>query len=218
MLGLLEALLALIFPERPACFLCNCDLEQPGICPACRQWLARFRQEQTCPCCGKPIAAFGSGAVPTLPGSQCQDCAGGGRAFDLARAVGPYEGPVRDAVKRFKFYKKQSLAEPLGRLMAEVALAHEPYRRARLLVPVPLSARRLRERGFNQARLLAEAAGRCLNLPVAEALVKIKDTPTQTALDRRGREQNLQTAFQVVNPELIRDCSIILVDDVSTTF
>jgi ComF family protein len=85
------------------------------------------------------------------------------------------------------------------------------------LVPVPLHPRRLREREFNQAALLAEHLSRRVSLPVCDALQRFRYTGTQTALDRRGRRQNLRNAFALRQNVDVSDLNLLLVDDVLTT-
>lgn len=86
-----------------------------------------------------------------------------------------------------------------------------------VLVPVPLSARRMRERGFNQAELLAREAASLLGMPVLPVLRKIRETPPQVGLSRRERQVNLTGAFTVPDAEAVRKQVVLLVDDVLTT-
>ena len=87
-----------------------------------------------------------------------------------------------------------------------------------LIVPVPLHIRRLRERGFNQALLLARELSKQTGIPCEQrSLRKIKDTPFQTALKGRERRKNLKAAFRVKKTEEIEGKSVLLVDDVYTT-
>jgi ComF family protein len=97
-------------------------------------------------------------------------------------------------------------------------VANNPlYRRAQLVVPIPLSKSKLSRRGFNQAQLLAQEVAAGLNLPLGEILIKTKDTPAQARLNRREREKNLQRAFGVVNTDTIKGKTLLLIDDVFTT-
>lgn len=91
-----------------------------------------------------------------------------------------------------------------------------------LLVPIPLSKKRLRERGFNQSQILAQGIAKSDKnsfFSLAEnVLYKIKDTPNQVSVkDKRERMQNLRGCFAVTRPEAVKDKSIILIDDVTTT-
>ena len=88
-----------------------------------------------------------------------------------------------------------------------------------LIIPVPLSKNRLKERGYNQAELIAEYFSEKIKIQIcAGALMKTKDTPAQVSVkNRKERLKNLDGAFAVKNPELVEGKNIILIDDVSTT-
>lgn len=86
------------------------------------------------------------------------------------------------------------------------------------LLPVPLARKRLRERGYNQAAMLAGWIGKHMEIPVDERqLLRIKETPAQQGLDARARKRNLQGAFALRNPAALRGKHVALVDDVLTT-
>ncbi len=117
-----------------------------------------------------------------------------------------------------KYQGRRSLTVPLGNLLAGVVMQAPGPGPPDLLVPVPLTAARLRGRTFNQAELLAAALGRELNLPVAgAALLRVRETAPQINLSRRLRWQNLAGAFKVAAAAVIRDRRLLLVDDVLTT-
>lgn len=137
----------------------------------------------------------------------------------LARAVVPYEGPVRGALHFFKFAGKRELALPLGGLMVSLVREVFPYQCFGAVVPVPLHQARERERGFNQALLLAEVVARGLRLPLFPgALVRCRETPGQVTLSRAGRRSNLCGAFLAgESVSSLRGRTVLLVDDVYTT-
>jgi ComF family protein len=125
---------------------------------------------------------------------------------------------LKEAIHRFKYMAEFSLLKVFGILLYSTfqTLPHEC--KVDFIVPVPLHIRRLRERGFNQALLLARALGKRTRIPCRErALRKIKDTPFQTVLQGRERRRNLKGAFHVENKMEIKGNSILLVDDVYTT-
>jgi ComF family protein len=131
-----------------------------------------------------------------------------------------FEHPVDDLVRRLKYQGVISNARVLGVLLAQAA--HQ--RRAelpKLLVPVPLHAARFRERGFNQAMAIARYAGRMLEIPVVRhAVRRVRDTPSQTALDVNARRRNVSGAFAVANRSVrfvIEAGHVAVVDDVMTT-
>lgn len=162
-----------------------------------------------CRRCGKPLRG-----APDLV-FTCIPCRHRRTSFSCARAAGIYDGPLRDAIHALKFGRCQALAEPLGRLMAEVA-ATDSRLRADLVVPVPLHPRRRRERGFNQAELLADEMAAYLRLPVqADLLRRARPTKSQIELSRGARRDNVRAAFAADGR-----CGpgrVLLVDDVMST-
>lgn len=86
------------------------------------------------------------------------------------------------------------------------------------VLPIPIHKKRLRERGFNQAMLLANGIAKAEGLPVlADVLVRKRHTVAQSSLDKEARQQNIVGAFEVRNPEVIRDKRLLVIDDVFTT-
>ncbi len=210
---LLQAVIELIYPSRLQCPLCGTHRPDESLCPACRQLLAGYAGERVCSICGSFTGAEG-GRGKLI----CSVCRAEDRPFDQARAVAPYEGPVREAVRRLKYRGMQRLARPLAKLMADAVQREKAFALADALVPVPLHPRRERERGYNQSVLLARVLGESMRVPVLEqVLVKIRETPSQTGLSGQERRQNLQQSFAVAVPGLVKGKIILIVDDVFTT-
>ena len=125
---------------------------------------------------------------------------------------------LREALHAFKFRGKRAVARPLGDLLAEAGAGYPGARGAGLLVPVPLYPDRERERGFNQAALLAERLGRLWGVAVAaNALERTAATPAQTGLSGEERRRNVRGAFAVPRPARVAGRRVLLVDDVLTT-
>jgi ComF family protein len=122
---------------------------------------------------------------------------------------------VREAVHAFKYDGLQALADPLADLMAQYWKDHPLP--ARVLVPVPLHRARQRERGYNQAELLARGLGQRIGLPVdTTSLVRQRPTAPQVELDAVQRKQNVAGAFKVQDSSLSGQ-EVLLIDDVCTT-
>ena len=138
-----------------------------------------------------------------------------GRPLDGLRAPYVFQGSVRDVVHRFKYENARAAAPLLGRLLAEY-LADNPLPGDRL-IPVPLHPAKQRERGYNQAELLAKEVGKTVALPVdAKLLYRTRNTPAQVrAANRQQRIANTADAFAVRSSAAGQ--SLILIDDVSTT-
>ena len=136
--------------------------------------------------------------------------------MNRSRAVGEYDGTLREIIHAFKYSGRRSLAGPIASLMR--VRGTELLDKADYVVPVPLHWRREYHRGFNQARELA----RHLNVPLADVLVRRRHTRPQVELDADRRYTNVQAAFTLRKHWLSRSRSIegakiVLVDDVSTT-
>jgi ComF family protein len=160
-------------------------------------------------------------AIPLhCEGLVCGACLKKPPTFDHVAAPWLYGFPINSAINRFKHQKQW----PLGRLLADLQARHlldafdNGLPRADVLLPVPLAAKRQRERGYNQAAMLARWLGKSLKVPVADDVVqRIQETPAQQGLDAAQRHKNLRNAFVVRNPKAIRNRSVALIDDVLTT-
>jgi ComF family protein len=122
---------------------------------------------------------------------------------------------MREAIHCLKYSNSQDLAVPLGEMM--VSYWQDVYLPADVIIPVPLHARRLRERGYDQAALLARELGKGVGLPVLEnALIRVRETSPQVDLDAEERKENVRGAFHCPHDRLAGK-SVLLVDDVCTT-
>jgi ComF family protein len=156
----------------------------------------------------------------------CADCITTAPPFERARAAGVYEGPLRTLIQAFKFSGKTALARPLGALAFHTFLRHWEPGSIDLIMPVPLHARRMRRRGFNQAWLLIRdwperyrtAQGTSGDITLCrKALIRHRRTPPQTGLDGEHRRRNIRNAFCVTKGAILSGKRILLVDDVYTT-
>jgi ComF family protein len=157
-------------------------------------------------------------------GPRCGVCRRVKQVFERAIAFGSYDGVLRDLIHLLKYENVRPAALVLGRRLAEVlAELPENFRsEPPVVIPVPLHPSRLRQRGFNQAELIARAA---LNLQPwgvrsainATALVRRRATGTQTGLTPHQRRQNIRGAFRLRRVNEIAGRDIVLVDDVFTT-
>ncbi len=215
------ALLDLLFP--PFCPICRDRLgdgRRDPLCGRCWQALERIAPPW-CRICGIPVGAFLGVSTPIAPGARgriCGECRTERPAFSYARAATRYGEVVREALHAFKFGGRRALAAPLGDLVAGLAEADLPSGIPDLLVPVPLHGRRERERGFNQALLLARRIGRAWARPVrGDVLTRSMATAPQTELSAEARLVNVRGAFSLRRPELVAGRHVTIVDDVLTT-
>lgn len=135
------------------------------------------------------------------------------RALDPKRAVFDYGGAIEVAIQRYKFHARPDLAPRLAAPLAEGARALGPFD---VVVPVPLHPRRLVERGFDQAALLAAPVARAIGAGYdPRSLRRVRNTPKQSKLPRNERLSNVRGAFRCVRP--VRGRKVLLIDDVATT-
>jgi ComF family protein len=174
-------------------------------------WLGDLLSPPRCAACSDAIAR-GDGAF-------CVPCAASVEPLEAAddpAAFGEYGGALARSIQRLKYEDHPELAASLGPLVRVVCRRERVC--ADLVVPVPLHRRRLAQRGYNQAALLARHVGRELRAPVlVGALVRSRDTVPQVDLPRQARRENMRDAFRIARPEVIVEKAIALVDDVTTT-
>lgn len=181
---------------------------EPALCADCAakvDWVA----SPLCPHCGRVFA--------TREGEDhlCGACQTEPSPFARARAAVIYEGPAADAVKKFKYGRRLDLLPVLQHWLRRRPACRELVDAADLLTPVPLHVRRLKERGFNQALLLAQAFP---DKPLArEALIRVRHTVPQSGLNPKERRENVKKAFAAPRPEDIKGKRVLLIDDVYTT-
>jgi competence protein ComFC len=206
----LDALVSLFYP--PGCTICGANIRAgEHLCDQCEakavRIVAPFCQKCTEPFEGAIIGAF-----------TCANCAHRTIHFDTAVAAYRGRGIVREIIHNFK-YRRQIYLRHLVARWLRAALDDERLRGRRfdVIVPVPLHSTRQRERGFNQASLLAELLSAEISVPSKPLLERIRYTTTQTALDRAERMENLRNAFRLRKSANVRDFSVLLVDDVLTT-
>jgi ComF family protein len=171
------------------------------VCVACRAALPVLLQG--CVRCAVPLPQRGI----------CGECRRRPPRFDAAFAAFEYRFPLDRLVQRFKYAGDLAI----GRWLAlELARAVQSRPHPDLIVPVPLTAGRLRERGFNQAVELARVVARTLRVPAPlHSVERTRDAPSQSGLGRRARRANLRDAFHCRGP--LRGRRIALIDDVVTT-
>ena len=199
------------------------DLIFPPLCPVCRELLGDGRRDPLCGTCWGRLSRIGPPwcrccGVPLTIDGQCGTCRSRPPRFAYARAAARYGDEVREAIHAFKFAGRRSLADPLGDLLADLGLSALPGPRPDVLVPVPLHRRRQRDRGYNQALLLARRLEQHWQIPVAAGvLARRAATAPQADLDAVARRRNVRGAFVALDPAAIVGRHVVLVDDVFTT-
>lgn len=209
-----------LWPEPGLCSGCGRpDRGSGGGERFCRRCLQRLPLlgPPVCLVCGTPLR-HGVAGWSGEASATCVECRRRPRVFRSARAAGLYEGELRRLVHRLKFRRERRLAAPLGRLLVPVWRNWAELHRGQVLVPVPLGAQRLAERGFNQAEELALVLGTEVRRPVAvDALRRCDDRGVQSLRSRAGRAAVRAGAFQPFRPGAVAGRRAVLIDDVLTT-
>lgn len=224
-----NSLMEILFPRRKECIVCGRTTVGPDcLCRCCQDKIIK-RGSVYCPVCGRywqekglipegrelAAAGYESAMGNQVRASMCEDCLYSPPPYFAARSLGEYGGALKDSIYLFKYQRHRSLAVCLGRLLAELFLQEKVFYGTHVLVPVPLSNEKIRERGFNQCELLAMETGRRLGIPVRNCLRKVKNTPSQSKLTRGSRRESVKGAFQL-RANLSGE-QILLIDDIFTT-
>lgn len=192
--------LNLLFPPRCV----GCHQAGAWLCAECMSHIPRV-ELPFCARCGDAVVA----------NELCARCQTFPLQIESIRSVVYFEGVLRQAMHWFKYRGRTVLAEPLGDMMAAYWTQHAVP--IDVVAPVPLHAARLRERGYNQAALLAREMARRVGLVVDEhALIRQRATASQVKLDADQRKENVRAAFCCANNGLAAK-RVLLIDDVCTT-
>jgi ComF family protein len=198
-----------------SCSYCRSPIRDSGIPRFCHECWSDFSplQGPLCPSCGRP---FGSPeSLTNSPEHECYNCRNDPPHYDQALAAGLFEGPLREAIHIYKYRPVQALGMHLSSWMSEQVRITVPLDVA---MPVPLHKKRLRNRGFNQALLLAHGVSERFALPLSyDNLMRNRYTRPQVELSGRERAENVRGAFKLLRPIEVSEKRILLVDDVFTT-
>jgi ComF family protein len=205
---MIQSILDWLLPRT--CIVCG-FLEKDDLCSYCLSELPRT--QNPCITCAEEL----SGNL-TLP--QCGECLITPPPFDRCVVLFNYRFPIPSLITQLKFSKKLLFADPLGSLLCEQV--RKVYQAAHcklpdVILPVPLSTKRLRERGYNQAMEIARPISKALNIPLDyKSLIRKRSTLPQTLITFEERQLNVRKAF-LVRKELAFQ-HVAIVDDVATTF
>ena len=217
-----DALVSVFFPGD--CRLCEQLLTRANRVPICDECFASFRplSQNICEICGQPLETFATQAQQRRTDSHepvriCGVCQLRTYTFDRARSYARYEAGLIRAIVMLKFDRIEPLGEWFADRLLEV-MRREELLGADVVVPVPLHRRRLHERGYNQADLIAKPLARKLKLPYRPVLlVRKRPRPDMHILTLRERWESVRGAFATQNASQVDNLRVLLVDDVLTT-
>lgn len=202
-----QSFLNLFFPLF--CVVCGKTLEPDNRVFLCGQCLSQIKllHEPVCSKCGKP------GFIDI-----CAECRKESRYYSIARAAGIYNGVLKECIHKLKYGKQIYLAKTFGGFLINIIEEFPLLAQCDLVVPVPLHRVRERERGFNQAHLLAEEIGNVMNACVStKNLRRMRSVKPQVELPRSLRISNVRGIFDVRDAAEFRGKQVLLIDDVFTT-
>ena len=200
---------AIVFLYPAKCRVCEEFLgvtSMPYICADCWQD-TQFLEPPWCDICGTPEV-----------NGLCDACAVSPPRYGKLRSIAFYHTTLQQAIHLFKFEKKRVFAQPLVQLINTHIPSDCDITAYDFVLPIPIHRKRLRERGFNQATLLADGIAKAEDIPVlVDTLVRKRHTVAQSSLDSAARQQNIVGAFEVRNPDIISGKRLLVIDDVFTT-
>lgn len=203
-------LLDILYPRHIKCIFCGNELnenEDKETCENCVDKLPFIIN--ACPKCGNHMTDGEMGV--------CFECKTKNYEFEQAVSVFEYSGQVVKAIHKFKYNSCKPYFEPLGEYLCETLAGWgiEPD----LITFVPMSNKRQKQRGFNQAELLAKFVANCFDLPSAGVVEKVKENSNQANLDYRTRQENIKDCFAVKKAyrQILQNLTVLLIDDIFTT-
>jgi ComF family protein len=217
----LASLASVVFPAP--CRICGEILENIGALPVCEKCWSEFTRvpKPMCERCGRPF--FVNPSNPAERTGPCRLCQRGTHAFDRARSYGIYNDAMHRAVLLLKHEEMAPFGSWFAERIAEIVRADIENLRTDVVVPVPLHRARLRERGYNQAELIAAPLARLLHLPCEpRALTRIRPRPDKLILSRSDRWKSVRGAYKAAGggggtSGRLKSRAVLLVDDVFTT-
>ena len=204
-----QSLINAFYPRHIKCICCKDEIINKNVydmCESCYNNL-NFIQTNFCIRCGLHFEKDGTGT--------CLNCKALNYSFEFARASVAFDETIINAIHKFKYAKYKFLAEPFSYLLYDKLMLQDW--KIDLITYVPLFEKREKERGYNQSRELANNLSKLTNIEVCHDIIRIKDTPTQTKLTMRERQENVKDCFKVTNNKSFKNLNILIIDDVFTS-
>lgn len=194
------------FNPKWRCLACGKEIfDDRDFCEQCERTLP-YNDGAICGHCGRKVIAYEE---------YCSTCKNVLVSLDKCRSAFVYAQPISTLIKKAKYNNGRYLIDYFSSVLENIYLKN--YFNADYLVFVPMTEKAKKKRGYNQSELLARNLSKRINVPVLDCIKKIKDTERQATLNRKERIKNLDGAFRVHDKKTIKDKSVVIVDDVSTT-
>lgn len=200
------------------------DILYPPVCPICGEVLEKSRKTDLCIECTNQIKSVGINfcmkcgkELDKAQEEYCYDCGRIEHIYDQAAAAFVYSEGIKESIYRFKYRGKREYAVWYGKKMAELLENRIRIWKPDVIIPVPIHKSRLKQRGYNQAELIAEQLGRYTGIPVdSEILIRSKSTAPMKELDGVKRLKNIENAFNI-DESIVRYNKVLIIDDIYTT-
>lgn len=199
----------LLFPANIKCLGCGFDLPEKReieFCDECLKNVEYITEEKCCSLCGTSLKIK----------NICSHCKEHKREFDMARSVCKYNDFMANMITKFKYHNHPYMANTFAHMLTK------KFKEMNILpdyvIPVPITKKREKERGFNQAFLIADVFAKENNLKLLDdVLIKTKEAKHQADLGYAERQQNIVGSFKVQNKKAVSGKTILIIDDVLTT-
>ena len=210
---IIDKFLHILYPDNLKCYSCSKEVSELNnktyLCEECYTKLPII-QGKVCLKCGEPLFS---------EAKYCLRCKTTQFSFTHAYSFGAYAENLKDLIHDFKFNNKPYLSKCFASMLnTTYVLNILPKHKIDCVTYVPLHFQRMKERGYNQSELLAHDFCKLSGLPFYKnLLIKVKATKTQASLDMKDRKTNLKNAFEVTYKQIIKNKTILLIDDIFTT-
>lgn len=198
-----------LYPDDCNCIVCDKEIPRGNkycMCEDCFKTFP-FNNGKICVRCGAPI---------DNEANYCLECQNNTKSFDFARSSLVYEKVAQRLILNMKFHNQRWLAKYFAEMLFDTYVGNKLD--AEVIVAVPISNEREKERGYNQSLLVARYLSNKLGLPlVTDAVIKIKDNKRQAKLNSRERHENVLGAYKTQNKEGVKGKKVLLLDDILTT-
>lgn len=202
-----QSILELLWPET--CSFCG-RVHKGGACPACARAVKQLEiKEPRCMQCGKPVSR--------IEEEYCYDCAHTYHHYDRGSSIWLHKPPVSTSIYRFKYQNQRNYGNYYAGKFIESCSTYIKAWNPDLIIPIPLHPRKRRERGYNQAEILAKHLAALTGISMdSKGLIRKKYTNPQKTLGSSERKKNMEGVF-ALSKGFVPGASILLVDDIYTT-
>lgn len=206
-----DKVLSEVFVDKYNCIACDDELPEPtryGLCEKCYGEL-EFTGERICKKCGR---------LQLNEADFCLTCQEHKRDFDFVRSCVAYNDKAKDLVRGFKFGRKKYLGKYFAAYLIDRYAKDFVSIPIDCIIPVPLTDKRRKTRGYNQAEVMAEVLSKAVEIPCDSTLVvKSEDNLEQAKLSGKEREENVRGVYEITRRQDVEGKTFLIVDDVMTT-